>query len=83
MIVEEPGARTQKVAERMKVFAHRGASEDVPEHTLAAYTQAILDGADGLEHGHGAGEPRNAGARDDDADDEASNQRDGDSPDVS
>jgi glycerophosphoryl diester phosphodiesterase len=37
------------VAERRKVYAHRGASEDVPEHTLAAYKQAILDGADGLE----------------------------------
>jgi glycerophosphoryl diester phosphodiesterase len=49
MIVEEHGARTQKVAERMKVYAHRGASDDVPEHTLAAYKQAILDGADGLE----------------------------------
>jgi glycerophosphoryl diester phosphodiesterase len=31
------------------VFAHRGASEALPEHTLAAYLQAIDDGADGLE----------------------------------
>jgi glycerophosphoryl diester phosphodiesterase len=31
------------------VVAHRGASEDAPEHTLAAYTQAIADGADALE----------------------------------
>jgi glycerophosphoryl diester phosphodiesterase len=29
--------------------AHRGASEHIPEHTLAAYVQAIEDGADGLE----------------------------------
>lgn len=31
------------------MVAHRGASEDVPEHTLAAYRKAIEDGADGLE----------------------------------
>ena len=31
------------------VIAHRGASDRVPEHTLAAYVQAIDDGADGLE----------------------------------
>ncbi|MFZ0324707.1 MAG: glycerophosphodiester phosphodiesterase family protein [Actinomycetes bacterium] len=31
------------------VVAHRGASEAAPEHTLAAYRQAIVDGADGLE----------------------------------
>ena len=31
------------------VVAHRGASEDVPEHTLAAYRRAIEDGADALE----------------------------------
>lgn len=34
---------------RPLVVAHRGASEVVPEHTLAAYVQAIEDGADGLE----------------------------------
>jgi glycerophosphoryl diester phosphodiesterase len=34
---------------RPLVVAHRGASEHVPEHTLAAYVQAIEDGADGLE----------------------------------
>lgn len=33
----------------MRVIAHRGASEDVPEHTLAAYKQALIDGASGLE----------------------------------
>ena len=31
------------------VVAHRGASADVPEHTLAAYAKALADGADGLE----------------------------------
>lgn len=34
---------------RPLVIAHRGASEHMPEHTLAAYEQAIEDGADGLE----------------------------------
>ncbi|OON79198.1 glycerophosphodiester phosphodiesterase [Streptomyces tsukubensis] len=32
-----------------QVVAHRGASEDAPEHTLAAYVKAIEDGADALE----------------------------------
>ncbi|CAL9484721.1 putative glycerophosphodiester phosphodiesterase 1 [Streptomyces sp. enrichment culture] len=32
-----------------RVVAHRGASEDAPEHTLAAYRKAIEDGADALE----------------------------------
>ena len=31
------------------VVAHRGASADAPEHTLAAYVQAVADGADALE----------------------------------
>ncbi|WP_407566138.1 glycerophosphodiester phosphodiesterase [Streptomyces sp. 184] len=31
------------------VVAHRGASEDAPEHTLAAYRTAIEEGADALE----------------------------------
>ncbi|WP_330174758.1 glycerophosphodiester phosphodiesterase [Streptomyces sp. NBC_01498] len=33
----------------IQVVAHRGASEDAPEHTLAAYKKAIEDGADALE----------------------------------
>lgn len=33
----------------LDVVAHRGASEDAPEHTLAAYRRAIEDGADALE----------------------------------
>ncbi|MDT9701686.1 glycerophosphodiester phosphodiesterase [Streptomyces sp. P17] len=32
-----------------QVVAHRGASEEAPEHTLAAYKKAIEDGADALE----------------------------------
>ncbi len=31
------------------VFAHRGSSAELPEHTLAAYLRAIEEGADGLE----------------------------------
>src|ERR1700712_5005752 len=31
------------------VIAHRGASSTAAEHTLAAYMQALTDGADGLE----------------------------------
>jgi glycerophosphoryl diester phosphodiesterase len=31
------------------VIAHRGASDEVPEHTRAAYERALRDGADGLE----------------------------------
>jgi glycerophosphoryl diester phosphodiesterase len=31
------------------VFAHRGSSAALPEHTLEAYRQAIEEGADGLE----------------------------------
>ncbi|MEU7054463.1 glycerophosphodiester phosphodiesterase [Streptomyces sp. NPDC046197] len=38
-------ARTHHI----QVVAHRGASEDAPEHTLAAYKKAIEDGADALE----------------------------------
>lgn len=34
---------------RPLVIAHRGASSALPEHTRAAYVQALADGADGLE----------------------------------
>jgi glycerophosphoryl diester phosphodiesterase len=37
------------VGGRPEVVAHRGASAVVVEHTLAAYTRALEDGADGLE----------------------------------
>ncbi len=33
----------------MRVIAHRGAGRRWPEHTRAAYVQALADGADGLE----------------------------------
>src|SRR3990170_4777584 len=33
----------------VQVIAHRGSSEDAPEHTLSAYKKAIEDGADALE----------------------------------
>lgn len=33
----------------VSVYAHRGASALLPEHTLAAYAQAIVDGADYIE----------------------------------
>ena len=32
-----------------KIYAHRGASRDYPEHTLQAYLGAIEQGADGFE----------------------------------
>ncbi|MFF7203891.1 MULTISPECIES: glycerophosphodiester phosphodiesterase [unclassified Streptomyces] len=40
---------TQARQHNIQVVAHRGASEDAPEHTLAAYMKAIDDGADALE----------------------------------
>jgi glycerophosphoryl diester phosphodiesterase len=49
MVVEAAETYAPSPNEHIKIFAHRGASEEVPEHTLAAYKQAILDGADGLE----------------------------------
>ena len=33
----------------MKIYAHRGASYDFPEMTLAAFENAVLQGADGFE----------------------------------
>jgi glycerophosphoryl diester phosphodiesterase len=37
------------MGKRPSVVAHRGASDVSPEHTLAAYRQAVESGADGLE----------------------------------
>ena len=34
---------------KVAVYGHRGASALLPEHTLAAYAQAIADGADYIE----------------------------------
>ena len=42
-----PGTAAEVPAPR--VVAHRGASDEAPEHTLAAYQRAIEAGADGLE----------------------------------
>ncbi len=39
----------QPLASRVLLLAHRGASALRPEHTLAAYAQAIADGADYVE----------------------------------
>ncbi|MFF2007811.1 glycerophosphodiester phosphodiesterase [Streptomyces sp. NPDC058195] len=41
--------RQQSTHQSIQVIAHRGASDDAPEHTLAAYRKAIEDGADALE----------------------------------
>jgi glycerophosphoryl diester phosphodiesterase len=38
-----------RVRGRPRVVAHRGASDEVAEHTLGAYRQALADGADALE----------------------------------
>lgn len=40
---------TSVLAEHPYVVAHRGASADCPEHTLAAYELALKEGADGVE----------------------------------
>lgn len=42
-------ARQHTMHHPIQVIAHRGASDDAPEHTLAAYRKAIEDGADALE----------------------------------
>ncbi len=42
-------ARLPSPGRPIQVIAHRGASDDAPEHTLAAYRKAIEDGADALE----------------------------------
>ena len=38
-----------RTSEPVLIFAHRGASKTYPEHTRAAYLEAIEQGADGLE----------------------------------
>jgi glycerophosphoryl diester phosphodiesterase len=43
------GRSDQPTANGPLVFAHRGSSALLPEHTLAAYRHAIDEGADGLE----------------------------------
>jgi glycerophosphoryl diester phosphodiesterase len=45
----ERGGRPSHDQDKPLVIAHRGASGYVPEHTLAAYAMAILQGADFIE----------------------------------
>ncbi len=45
----EPSPRTERASPYPLVFAHRGSSAALPEHTLEAYLRAIDEGADGLE----------------------------------
>lgn len=45
----ERGGRTSYDQDKPIVIAHREASGYVPEHTLAAYAMAILQGADFIE----------------------------------
>ena len=40
---------TASVEDRVQVVAHRGASKAAPENTMAAFEQAIADGADWIE----------------------------------
>ncbi len=40
---------TGRDSSTIQVIAHRGSSEDAPEHTLSAYKRALDDGADALE----------------------------------
>ncbi|MFJ9415062.1 glycerophosphodiester phosphodiesterase [Streptomyces sp. NPDC101227] len=49
MTSARPAKDARSSPSAISVIAHRGASEDAPEHTLAAYRKAIEDGADALE----------------------------------
>ncbi|GAA0518011.1 MULTISPECIES: glycerophosphodiester phosphodiesterase [Streptomyces] len=49
MTYERPARDSHPGPPTVSVVAHRGASEDAPEHTLAAYRKAIEEGADALE----------------------------------
>jgi glycerophosphoryl diester phosphodiesterase len=49
MTAVQPKSSDRPGPTRPLVFAHRGASAALPEHTLEAYLRAIDDGADGLE----------------------------------
>jgi glycerophosphoryl diester phosphodiesterase len=44
-----PAAAQPVERSAIQVVAHRGSSDDAPEHTLSAYKRAIEDGADALE----------------------------------
>ncbi len=49
MPAESPAEKSRPDARQVLVIAHRGASAFLPEHTLAAYSRAIADGADLIE----------------------------------
>ncbi|GAA2656479.1 glycerophosphodiester phosphodiesterase family protein [Streptomyces lunalinharesii] len=49
MTYPRPAEEARPGRPAIAVVAHRGASDDAPEHTLAAYRKAIEDGADALE----------------------------------
>ncbi|NEL41850.1 MAG: glycerophosphodiester phosphodiesterase, partial [Xanthomonas perforans] len=44
-----PALAEAPLAKTVQIFAHRGASALRPEHTLASYAKAIVDGADFVE----------------------------------
>ncbi|WDL38361.1 glycerophosphodiester phosphodiesterase [Xanthomonas campestris pv. campestris] len=44
-----PAVAEAPLAKTVQIFAHRGASALRPEHTLASYAKAIVDGADFVE----------------------------------
>lgn len=48
-MIAESGSANCPPRDRAIVIAHRGASGYLPEHTLAAYATAILQGADFIE----------------------------------
>ncbi|GAA4404315.1 glycerophosphodiester phosphodiesterase [Fodinibacter luteus] len=49
VVDEEVRGRAAPVPRHPLVIAHRGASDEEPEHTLRAYTKAFAHGADGVE----------------------------------
>ena len=49
MAQQSPPPSSATPAYKAQVYGHRGASALLPEHTLAAYAQAIADGADYIE----------------------------------
>ncbi len=48
-LIVAPCVAMSEESSKASVYAHRGASALLPEHTLAAYAQAIADGADYIE----------------------------------
>ncbi|WP_229750913.1 glycerophosphodiester phosphodiesterase [Undibacterium terreum] len=48
-LISSAHAATPQLAGKVEVFGHRGACALRPEHTLASYAKAIVDGADYIE----------------------------------